>query len=60
MNNRIKILREKSLKAKNIISSERAELVTAFYKNEKVSELSVPVQRAMAFKYILENKNIYI
>ncbi len=60
MNERIRSLREQSLNAPNRISHERAQLVTAFYKNEGANEKSVPLQRALAFKYILQNKTICI
>jgi formate C-acetyltransferase len=62
MKERIKQLRQQSLNAKNRISSERARLITQFYKSSEAQEvsLSVPVRRAMAFKYLLENKKICI
>ena len=60
MNQRIKKLREQSLKAKPRMTPERAKLVTDFYKNSGVEKFSVPVQRAMAFKYILEHKAVRI
>jgi len=60
MNTRIKKLRNESLTAVNRISAERALLVTNFYKSESAQNLSVPVRRAMAFKYILGNKKICI
>jgi formate C-acetyltransferase len=60
MNERIKKLREKSLEAKPSISSERAQLVTEFYKSDVAQRVSAPVQRALAFKHILENKAICI
>ena len=60
MNERIKELRDLSLNAVNTISEERAELITEFYKSEQAQGLSTPVLRAMTFKYILENKFIYI
>ncbi len=60
MNQRIKQLREQSLAAVNRISTERALLVTEFYKTGVAQEYSYPVQRAMCFKYILENKYICI
>jgi pyruvate formate-lyase/glycerol dehydratase family glycyl radical enzyme len=60
MNERIKKLREQSLRAKPAISSERARLVTEFYKSGVAQKVSAPVQRALAFKYILENKTICI
>jgi len=60
MNNRIKNLREQSLRAVNRISAERALLVTEFYKSDRAQEVSIPVKRALTFKYILEHKTIYI
>jgi pyruvate formate-lyase/glycerol dehydratase family glycyl radical enzyme len=60
MNNRITRLRKQSLEAVNRISAERALLLTDFYKSGVASEESVPVRRALAFKYILENKTICI
>lgn len=60
MNNRIKTLRQRSLDAVPTISLERAELLTEFYNSGKSDGISVPVARALAFKYILENKELYI
>lgn len=60
MNERIKKLREQSLKAINHISAERALLVTEFYQTQQSQGLSVPVTRAKAFEYILRNKELYI
>ncbi len=57
---RIQKLREESLNAPNILSPERAELVTAFYKSDEARGLSVPMQRARAFEYILKHKFIHI
>jgi hypothetical protein len=60
MNNRIKQLRENSLKAINRLSTERAVLITEFYKSDKAMEVSVPVRRALAFQYIyVEKRTIY-
>jgi hypothetical protein len=60
MTERIKKLREQSLRALNCISSERALLITEFYKSSEVQRVSIAVQRALSFKYILENKSICI
>ena len=60
MNKRIKVLREKSLKAIPNISEERGRLITEFYNQEGIEDLSIPVQRAMALSYILNNKEIFI
>jgi len=60
MNDRVRFLREESLKAVNKISPERAVLVTEFYQSEAAREFSIPEQRALCFKHILENKSICI
>jgi len=60
MNERIKRLRRQSLDAENRISPERARLITEFYESRDVHEVSVPVQRALAFKYVLEKKRVCI
>ena len=60
MNQRIKKLRTQSREAIPYLSLERAELITEFYKMNANQNLSPPVARAKAFKYILENKKICI
>jgi len=60
MKKRIQTLRENSINAVSRICPERARLITEFYKNVETSELSPPVRRAMAFKYLMENKTICI
>jgi len=60
MNERIRKLREQSLSALPAVSSERAVLITEFYKSGKAETVSVPVARALAFKYILEHKDLCI
>ena len=60
MTERIQKLRQESLQAKPRISHERAVLLTEFYRRGSAAGESVPVQRAMAFKYVLENKTICI
>jgi len=60
MTERIKKLREKSLNIRPYISPERAKLITEFYKQPANCQYSIPVQRALAFKYILDNKEIFI
>ena len=56
MTERIRKLREQSLNAENRISAERALLITEFYQSGIADAEPVPVQRALAFKYILEHK----
>ncbi len=60
MTERINKLRAQSLNAVNRISAERALLITEFYKSKEAQETSIPVQRALSFKYIMENKSICI
>ncbi len=60
MTTRIQQLREQSLNAVNKISHERALLVTEFYESHEAGKLSVPMQRAKAFEYILRHKHICI
>jgi pyruvate formate-lyase/glycerol dehydratase family glycyl radical enzyme len=60
MNERIKKLRKQSLSSTPCISPERARLITEFYKSDAANRVSAPVQRALAFKHILENKAICI
>jgi formate C-acetyltransferase len=60
MTPRIEKLRTESLNAVNRISAERALLVTEFYKNHIAFGESVPVQRARAFRYIMEHKEVCI
>jgi formate C-acetyltransferase len=58
INDRVNALREQSLSAVTAVSVERAQLVTQFYQTDKTA--SVPVKRALALKYILENKEVVI
>ena len=60
MNRRIEELRSRSLKAVPHISEERALLMTQFYAKGIAQQESVPVQRALAFKYLMEKKSIWI
>ena len=60
MTSRITNLRTNSLEAINTLSAERAMLVTEFYNSIAGQEIPVPMQRAMAFRHIMENKSICI
>ncbi|UCH23644.1 MAG: glycyl radical protein [Deltaproteobacteria bacterium] len=59
MNERIQRLRKASFEAEPLISIERAILETEFYQ-ENFGKYSMPVMRALFFKYLCENKTIYI
>jgi formate C-acetyltransferase len=59
MNERTSRLRQRSLDAVERVSSERAELLTAFYR-EQLGRHSVPVMRALAFRHLCEHQTIYI
>jgi trans-4-hydroxy-L-proline dehydratase len=58
MNERVARLRQESLESRASLSTERAELLTEFY--QQVGSKSTPMQRALAFKYIMERKTICI
>ena len=60
MNERVKILRDQSINSQPSLSLERALLMTEFYKSGVVDKVSIPVARALAFKYVLENKELCI
>ena len=60
MNKRIEKLRKQSQEAVPRISVERAQLITEFYKSEVAQQVSSPVRRALALKYILENKELCV
>jgi formate C-acetyltransferase len=59
MNERVARLRQESLDAKPTLSTERAELMTRFYR-EYAGPTSTPVVRARSFQYLMEHKTIYI
>jgi len=60
MQARIRKLRKQSIDCKPYISSERAILLTEFYQSDTPKKASIPVARALAFKYLLEKKKICI
>ncbi len=58
INQRISKLREESVNTEVKISSERAKLITDFYKSGIAAGKSIPVQRALAFKYLMEHVSL--
>ncbi|MEA3341747.1 MAG: pyruvate formate lyase family protein, partial [Chloroflexota bacterium] len=60
MTERVSQLRQQSLDAAPAISSERAELLTEFYRQNAGRMMSAPARRALAFRYLMEHKAIYI
>ncbi|NTV80088.1 MAG: formate C-acetyltransferase/glycerol dehydratase family glycyl radical enzyme, partial [Candidatus Aminicenantes bacterium] len=60
MNERITQLRTQTLEAQPTISAERARLLTEFYKRPGTFALSAPMQHALAFRHVMENKRIVI
>jgi pyruvate formate-lyase/glycerol dehydratase family glycyl radical enzyme len=56
---RVARLRQQSLAARPAISTERAELLTEFHR-QNTDLMSAPVRRALAFQYLLEHKTICI
>ncbi len=59
MSERVARLRQQSLEAVPTLSTERAELLTEFYR-QHTELMSAPLRRALAFQYLLEHKAIYI
>lgn len=60
MNERIQKLREQSLCTHPSVSMERAVMLTEFYKSGISEKVSIPVARALAFKYLLDNKALCV
>ena len=60
MTERVARLRAESLEARPAISTERAELLTEFYRQNANPLVSPPVHRALAFQYLMEHKAICI
>jgi len=60
LSKRVRQLRNQSVNTAPYISSERAELLTDFYQSGIADSESTPVARALAFKFLLENKEICI
>ncbi len=60
MNKRVSKLRKQSIETRPYISTERAELLTEFYKSDISQRESVPLCRALSFKHLMENKTICI
>ncbi len=58
MSERVAQLRRQSLEAKPTLSTERAELLTAFYQENLGEIMSAPMRRALAFQYLMEHKAI--
>ncbi len=59
MSPRVARLRQQSLDAQPTLSTERAELMTAFYRQQS-GPISAPMHRARAFQYLMQHKTIYI
>jgi pyruvate formate-lyase/glycerol dehydratase family glycyl radical enzyme len=59
MTDRVARLRADSLGATPAISTERAELITEFYRTGAGGELSVPMQRARWLEYLVTHRTIY-
>jgi pyruvate formate-lyase/glycerol dehydratase family glycyl radical enzyme len=59
MSERVRQLREQSLNTQPALTAERALLLTEFYA-ERRGALSAPVERALAFRHLMEHKSICI
>ena len=60
LNLRVERLRKQSVETRPYISTERAQLITEFYRSDSPRGVSTPVVRAMAFAHLVENRTIYI
>ncbi|MHB8901291.1 MAG: trans-4-hydroxy-L-proline dehydratase [Thermoguttaceae bacterium] len=60
MTDRVRRLRGESVETRPYVSTERAELVTAFYQGDVPRQVSAPVCRALALRHVMENKTICI
>ncbi|MEM2730194.1 MAG: pyruvate formate lyase family protein, partial [Candidatus Korarchaeum sp.] len=58
INERIAKLREESVNSMVKVSLERAKIITEFYKSDLPKGKSIPVQRALAFKYLMERVSL--
>lgn len=56
---RVARLREQSLQTLVTLSTERADLLTEFYRQD-LGPVSAPVRRARAFRYLMAHQTIYI
>jgi pyruvate formate-lyase/glycerol dehydratase family glycyl radical enzyme len=59
MTERVARLRRESLEASPVLSTERAELVTSFYRTHEGTH-PVPLLRALAFRHLLEEKALWL
>jgi formate C-acetyltransferase len=59
MNERVRKLRQESYDAPVVLSTERAEIVTEFYR-DNAGKYSVPVTRAKAFEQLCRRQSIYV
>lgn len=55
---RIAKLRKENISTEVKVSFERAKLITEFYKSQAPKGKSIPVQRALAFKHLMEHAAI--
>ncbi len=60
MTGRVERLRQLSVDTRPYISAERAELLTRFYRTKRARQVSVPVCRALAFRYLMQHRSICI
>ncbi len=60
MNERVSKLRTQSVETTPYISTERAELITDFYRGDASLKVSTVLCRALSFKHLMENKAVCI
>ena len=59
MTARVARLRQESLDARPCVSTERAELITAFYR-DCAGSLAAPILRARAFEHLLAHRSVWL
>jgi len=60
LNKRVENLRETTVNGEVRISSERARLITEFFRKSEAENVSPTVKRALSFKYLMENVSLPI
>ncbi|OVE78665.1 hypothetical protein BVY01_04700 [bacterium I07] len=60
MNERVTRLRDESVNTRPSINSERAVLLTHFFRDEQLETVSPAIRRARSFQYLMEHKTVYL
>ncbi|MFP4056774.1 MAG: trans-4-hydroxy-L-proline dehydratase [Candidatus Brocadiia bacterium] len=60
MTPRVQRLRRQSVETRPYVSTERAELITDFYKSDAARGVSAPVCRALALEHLMSRRTVWI